>query len=347
MEVYNAEDIIKQYGILLDKTAQKNILEIPFDNISKNSLLQKVDNLSRKISVIIPTYNRKKQLFECIISILRQTYINFEIIIIDDNSSDNTKQMILNIDDERIHYYCNKKNMGVGYNRYKGYNLSKGDFVIFCDDDDFFIDNNYFEKVIELFHEDDINIICANSFVYYEKTKKFEFNALNFTGKIDSYEYLQYFQFQYSKPNSTFCAVFRKKILEKAHFEDMKMMNDSSIYLRALTVEGFCWGARDIVGIYRIHNKNLTSSYVSADFIIQNFEEKRTVYNYIKNHNLISHQKKWFEKQISITTNYFLHNYKNTEELKQVLIWIRNCVSFKLYFKTIMKILLKRVVIRK
>ena len=80
------------------------------------------------VSVITPVYNREKYLVECIESVLNQTYKNFEFIIIDDKSSDNTLQIIKNyaLNDPRIRVLENDKNIGATLSFNRGLDISKG-----------------------------------------------------------------------------------------------------------------------------------------------------------------------------------------------------------------------------
>ena len=147
-----------------------------------------------KISVIIATHNRFEQLTELLNSIFSQTYPNFEIILIDDLSNDKTNEIYGNYPDKRLKYYRNHENLGMGLNRQKGYNLSNGDYIVFCDDDDYFIDNDYFSDLVDIFKDDDINVICPESYIHYEKEDKYIFSNLNLNeGPIDSIEYLKNF----------------------------------------------------------------------------------------------------------------------------------------------------------
>ena len=61
--------------------------------------------MKRKVSVIIPTYNREATLKRAVESVLNQTYTDFELIIVDDGSTDNTRQLVENIHDDRMTYY--------------------------------------------------------------------------------------------------------------------------------------------------------------------------------------------------------------------------------------------------
>ena len=313
------------------------------DKIIINDVENGIDN--KKISIVIPTYNRRTQLDTCIRSILAQSYKNFEIIIIDDCSTDDTYFKYRNFYDKRVRYYKNKKNLGVGLNRNKGYLLAKGEYLIFCDDDDYYIDEKYFEKIVEIFENDKINVLCTSSIIHYEKENKIEESILNFEGCIDSIRYLKEFQITLSKPNSTFCAVFRKKTLDDANFKDMKMMNDTSIYLRALMLGGLTCGVKKIVGVYRVHSENLTGNSIKPDFIISNFEEKNKIYLYLRKHNNFLSLKKWYSKQIYISASYFFNGFEKKEDSKLVMKWIKSNVGigclFKIYLKKVKNIFMR------
>lgn len=89
-----------------------------------------------KISVIIPTYNRAHLIGRSIKSVLNQTYQDFELIIVDDGSTDNTEEIVKNINDERIIYILHKENKGPSAARNTGIKASKGEFIAFQDSDD-------------------------------------------------------------------------------------------------------------------------------------------------------------------------------------------------------------------
>lgn len=88
------------------------------------------------ISVIIPTYNRANVIRRSIDSVLNQTYKDLELIIIDDNSSDNTEQIINDINDKRLRYIKLNENKGACFARNYGITISKGEYIAFQDSDD-------------------------------------------------------------------------------------------------------------------------------------------------------------------------------------------------------------------
>ena len=89
-----------------------------------------------KVSVIIPTHNRAESLRSAITSVLNQTYQDFEIIIIDDASKDNTREVIAHFSDTRIKYIYNQLGKGDAGSRNIGIINSSGEYIALLDDDD-------------------------------------------------------------------------------------------------------------------------------------------------------------------------------------------------------------------
>lgn len=90
----------------------------------------------KKVSVIIPTYNRANSVGIAIGSILNQTWQNFEIIVVDDGSTDHTKQVVEGFEDDRIRYVYSEQNSGASHARNTGIGLAEGEFIAFLDSDD-------------------------------------------------------------------------------------------------------------------------------------------------------------------------------------------------------------------
>lgn len=89
-----------------------------------------------KVSVIIPTYNRALFLHDAITSVLKQTYQDFEILVIDDCSKDNTQEIVSSFHDKRIRYIRHEANKGEAGSRNTGIRNSNAEYVAFLDDDD-------------------------------------------------------------------------------------------------------------------------------------------------------------------------------------------------------------------
>ena len=111
-----------------------------------------------KFSIIIPAYNAENSIQKSIDSILNQTYNNYEIIVVNDGSTDNTINLIEKNSKIKI---INQKNLGVSSARNTGIENAKGDFIAFIDADDY-IEKNYLEEfnnIIEKYNPD--LIICG------------------------------------------------------------------------------------------------------------------------------------------------------------------------------------------
>jgi glycosyltransferase involved in cell wall biosynthesis len=103
-----------------------------------------------KISVILPAYNCADYLQEAVQSILNQTFVNFELIIINDGSTDDTENIIRSFSDERIVYVKNETNQGLVYTLNRGIDLARGKYIARMDGDDI-CKMQRFEKQITFF----------------------------------------------------------------------------------------------------------------------------------------------------------------------------------------------------
>ena len=92
-------------------------------------------NIKDLVSVIIPTYNRAELIARSVQSILKQTYKNIELIIVDDGSTDNTEEIVKKFDDSRV-IYIKQENQGACAARNNGIDYAKGEFIAFQDSDD-------------------------------------------------------------------------------------------------------------------------------------------------------------------------------------------------------------------
>lgn len=111
------------------------------------------------VSVIIPVYNAEMVIGRCIDSFLRQTYTNFEIIVIDDGSTDQTAAVVTQklLYDSRIHL-IRQKNLGVSAARNKGIEASGGEFICFADSDDT-VSENFIEVLLSLYNDNVMPVI--------------------------------------------------------------------------------------------------------------------------------------------------------------------------------------------
>jgi len=113
------------------------------------------------ISVLMPVYNGQQYVAEAIESILNQTYKNFELLIIDDGSSDNSEQIIKGFNDSRIVFIKNETNKGLIYTLNRGVGLANGTYIARMDADDI-SHTERFEKQLLEFQNDEKLVICGS-----------------------------------------------------------------------------------------------------------------------------------------------------------------------------------------
>ena len=123
------------------------------------------------VSVIVTTFNRKELLRDTINSILRQTYNNFELIVVDNYSNYDFESFIQSFRSSKIKAFQNQNNGVIAVNRNFGLKQAKGDYIAFCDDDDIWLPNKL-EKQIECFHERDVEIISSSLIIFGDDIEK-------------------------------------------------------------------------------------------------------------------------------------------------------------------------------
>ena len=116
-----------------------------------------------KISILVPAYNCSKYIGQSLSSILHQTYSNFEILISDDGSSDNTRAIIDGIDDKRIRRFHNDQNLGKNSTCNSLFEHAAGEFVSVHDADDFSHPKR-FELLLRFMELNTDYVMCGSSY---------------------------------------------------------------------------------------------------------------------------------------------------------------------------------------
>lgn len=119
-------------------------------------------------SIILPTHNMEEHVKTALIAILAQTESNFELIIIDDASTDKTQEIIANIKDPRIIYIRNSRNLGKSLTRNKGIKLAKSKYLFFTDAD-CKVDKNWLKEGLQTFKKNDC--VGVEGKIYYVSKK--------------------------------------------------------------------------------------------------------------------------------------------------------------------------------
>lgn len=209
-----------------------------------------------KISVIIPTYNREITIERSIKSVLNQTYQNWELIIIDDGSTDNTKNIINPyLNSKRIKYFY-KKNGGVATARNLGIKKSNGDYIAFLDSDDECLPKRLEIQLNEMKNLDSDFSIC-NSYDILEN-KKIITRNYSASFKFD----INYF-LKIRIPHSTSFFMINRDILKKISFDQsLSPMEDTDLIMEYLKEERILLVKYPLVRRYKtLFSDRLSSNY--------------------------------------------------------------------------------------
>ncbi len=215
-----------------------------------------------KISIITPFYNSEKFLEKCILSVLEQSFKDFELILVDDGSIDNSLNIAQKyIKDERVKIFS-KDNEGQGVARNFALKEAKGDIVFYLDSDDW-IEKDALLKIVEKFNKNNPDVLFFNAYKFYEETKiKNEYRY------IDSY-FLRHKEENFSpiiasdilfNTGGLPFRVYRKDFLIKNNIEYSKtrFIEDSKFYIKALLYADKICCLNEYLVNYRVHKNSTT-----------------------------------------------------------------------------------------
>ena len=177
-----------------------------------------------KISVVTASYNYQDYIKETIQSVLDQTYKDWELIIVDDCSTDNSVEVIKSYKDDRIKLFVNEKNLGLKETVRRGIEKATGEWIVFLESDDILTSDNIEKKVEIVKKYPEVNLVFNDCefFGDEERVKKVE-NDLRKTRKIlrrKKYPTKMFYNFYLSNKIFTFSSVMVKRDdLLKVNFE--------------------------------------------------------------------------------------------------------------------------------
>lgn len=234
------------------------------------------------VSVIIPTYNRQRTIKRAVESVLEQTFRDIEVIVIDDHSTDNTKEIINNIDDCRLRYFYNQTNMGACAARNRGIQLSRGEYIAFQDSDDFWHEDKL-EKQLS-------RIKRLGADVCFCKHEKFVNNISQEVIPMIEYEIWPYETLVAHSIVSTQTILARKDVFEEIRFDDkLKRLQDYDWTVRAGLKYKFCSVNEVLVDVY-LQDDSITNTTKYEETLVAllnkyntNFDTFKIVIPYILN----------------------------------------------------------------
>lgn len=279
------------------KLAHKHTAEFNYDediafDEDTNYLSQIVDHIkdkekkpmtSEKISIIVPVYNAENYLRRCIDSILEQTYTNFELLLINDGSTDGSAKILEEVkeSDSRIRV-VHKKNEGVSATRNLGLKLATGDYITFIDSDDF-VDKLYLEVLYKSLTENDADIASGNFASFNEERQAFLFFTTDETYFEKVYSPQEWLNQENNPRHNLFLTViftpfklYKRELWENIEYPVGRVREDDAIihklYLRCQRISF----VNSAIYFYSQHEDSLSKTVMQKDIatMISNAEER-------------------------------------------------------------------------
>ncbi len=208
------------------------------------------------ISIVIPLFNKEKYIHRAINSVLKQTYRNFELIIIDDGSTDGSANIAKSLSDERIHYHF-QNNGGVSKARNTGVRLANSLWVAFLDADDEY-EPDFLNRIVLFINEhkqNDLSMVGANYYIGSRANI-----AVGPMVESGIHDYFKLFQDNKSPNHSSTTVVNKNKILKVSGFpEGVKQFEDWITWFKLAFVGEFGFISSPL-GVYHYVNNAATKS---------------------------------------------------------------------------------------
>lgn len=233
-----------------------------------------------KVSIVLPTYNGERYISESIDSILKQIYQNWELIIVDDCSTDGTLQIIKKYaeTDNRISIIHNDVNQMIARSLNIGFNKATGEYLTWTSDDNVYLSNaiNIMRKYL---YENDYIMVCAGA------------NIIDINGKVIQ-RYPIYNEYAMLVHNTIgACFMYKRKVLQMVGKYDPStyLVEDFDYWQRILKISGHIGYINDVLYLYRRHRDTLSITkqkevaYQFAKLQEKNINQIFKIYRYDKN----------------------------------------------------------------
>ena len=210
--------------------------------------------MEKLVSIIMPTYNCAKFIGRTIESAQAQTYKNWEMIIVDDCSKDNTEEVVSEYakNDDRIKYHMLDKNSGAAVARTEAMRLANGAYMAFLDSDDLWLPDKL-EKQIAFMENNGYAFSCTA----YEQIDEDD----KLLGKIiKTVKKTSYNRLLLDCPVGNSTVVYNVEKMGKFEVPNIRKRNDDALWLQMLKKEKYIWGMSDVLMRYRIRQNSISSN---------------------------------------------------------------------------------------
>ena len=207
------------------------------------------------ISIIMAAYNAEKTIEQAINSVLRQTYTDFELLVVNDCSKDRTVELVKSIavKDNRVRLISNEKNSGVSFTRKHGLEESNGSWIAILDSDDAWTPDKL-EKQIAFMERTGAKF-SATGYGWMDEEGN-DLHTVFIPPKKTDYKKM----IRLSNPIGNLSVMYDQEALGKFEVPPIKKRNDFALWLKILKKTDYCYGMEEVLGTYRMGRAGSVSS---------------------------------------------------------------------------------------
>ncbi len=276
------------------------------------------------VSIIIPVYNAAKYLRECLDSVSNQEYKDWECILVNDCSTDNSSEILKEYQekDNRFNILNNEINSGVSVARYKGLSVATGEWIAFIDSDDI-VSNIYLQSMINILNDyTDVDLICCGNFEFEDLKKVVWPNINKENRKISKEEAIN--MLHYDKKaclNAFWGKLIRKRCLFEFDFEKYRRMFPLCFFEDGFVIPNLLMSVNSIVYLsdqiyaYRLLQSSLSHSTSNALYVINQVKSTMVIYEKYQDYNEDINRKCYEAIMLGIIKAYFCS--KKRKEIKE------------------------------
>lgn len=284
-----------------------------------------------EISVIMPVYNSEKYLKACIDSVLNQTYTDFELICVDDGSTDSSPEILDSITDTRIKV-IHQKNGGGSASRNKGLDLVSGKFFTFIDNDDMYSPD--YLKILRAGFDfcEKADVVCCNGYGFWDEPNFWEIKPEQYQFKKLAHPFIKKYMFRRHYQMYMWTKMYRTETLGHLRFDlELPTFNDIIYNFEMALYSKILVKTEVSIYAYRQHDHQQMNKPFNEKYIKQCFELSKSIKRLGEKTNFL-YRMLLARENVKIMYNTL---YSNTKSSKEAEIYAKQQLAELIDTKTI------------
>lgn len=292
------------------------------------------------ISVVIPTCNRASMLKRALDSVLKQTFDDIEIFVVDDASSDNTPEVIKNYLNDRVHYIRLDESKGANFARNLAVSKTQGQYIAFLDDDDVWMPEKLRKQMMVFEADSSIGLVYTGVEVIHTGYSNIYHTSPKLRGNLSK----SILTFNYI--GSTSSVMVKRAVFERAGGFDINLpqLQDYDLWIRICQISNIGYVSASLIKYY-VHNNvsQITTSVaknkkaieiIDAKYseLISNLSIKEQRMRFCQRYNAMG-KRELKNNQRKKSRTYFISSFKSYPNMLSIILYTASFFDYKLLLK--------------